>query len=48
MGAKISGAGTSQIRITGVEKLGSCFMEVIPDRIEAGTYVIAGALMAKI
>jgi len=47
MGAKISGAGTSQIRITGVEKLGSCYMEVIPDRIEAGTYVIAGALMGK-
>jgi UDP-N-acetylglucosamine 1-carboxyvinyltransferase len=47
MGAKITGAGTSQIRITGVEKLGSCYMEVIPDRIEAGTYVIAGALMGK-
>jgi UDP-N-acetylglucosamine 1-carboxyvinyltransferase len=47
MGAKITGAGTSQIKITGVEKLGSCYMEVIPDRIEAGTYVIAGALMGK-
>lgn len=45
MGAKITGAGTSTIRITGVEKLGKCFIEVIPDRIEAGTYVIAGALM---
>ena len=47
MGAKITGAGTSKIRIIGVEKLGSCFTEVIPDRIEAGTYVIAGALMGN-
>ena len=45
MGAKITGAGTSEIRIIGVERLGSCFTEVIPDRIEAGTYIIAGALM---
>lgn len=45
MGAKITGAGTSEIRIVGVEHLGSCFSEVIPDRIEAGTYIIAGALM---
>lgn len=45
MGAKITGAGTSTIRITGVEHLGNCYMEVIPDRIEAGTYIIAGALM---
>jgi len=44
MGAKISGAGTSTIRITGVEYLGSGFAEVIPDRIETGTYIIAGAL----
>ncbi len=43
MGAKIRGAGTSSIEITGVEKLGKCFHEVIPDRIEAGTYVILGA-----
>jgi UDP-N-acetylglucosamine 1-carboxyvinyltransferase len=47
MGAKITGAGTSEIRIVGVEKLGHGFAEVIPDRIEAGTYVIAGALMGK-
>lgn len=47
MGAKITGAGTSEIRIVGVEKLGSCFIKVIPDRIEAGTYVIAGALMGN-
>ena len=47
MGAKITGAGTSEIRIVGVSKLGSGFTEVIPDRIEAGTYVIAGALVGK-
>jgi len=47
MGAKITGAGTSEIRIIGVEKLGSCFTEVIPDRIEAGTYILAGALMGN-
>ena len=47
MGAIIKGAGTSVITITGVEKLGSCYTEVIPDRIEAGTYIIAGALMGK-
>lgn len=44
MGAKITGAGTSTIKIVGVEKLNGCFHEVIPDRIEAGTYIIAGAL----
>ena len=44
MGANISGAGTSTIRIEGVEHLGKCFHEVIPDRIEAGTYIIIGAL----
>lgn len=44
MGAKISGAGTSTIKIRGVDYLGKCFHEVIPDRIEAGTYVIIGAL----
>ena len=45
MGAKILGAGTNNIEIIGVEKLDSCFTEVIPDRIEAGTYLIAGALV---
>ena len=44
MGAKISGAGTSTIKIKGVNHLGKCFHEVIPDRIEAGTYIIIGAL----
>ncbi len=47
MGAKITGAGTSTIHITGVDYLGSCFTEVIPDRIETGTYMIAGALMGE-
>ena len=44
MGAKINGAGTSTIKIEGVEYLHQCFHEVIPDRIEAGTYIIIGAL----
>lgn len=44
MGAKITGAGTSTIKIEGVDYLGKCFHEVIPDRIEAGTYIIIGAL----
>ncbi len=47
MGAKITGAGTSEITIKGVSKLGDGFVEVIPDRIEAGTYTIAGALMGN-
>lgn len=45
MGAKITGAGTSEIKIKGVTKLKGCYTEVIPDRIEAGTYIIAGAIM---
>ena len=47
MGAKISGAGTSEIKIIGVDHLGKGVIDVIPDRIEAGTYAIAGALMGK-
>lgn len=47
MGADIKGAGTSQITIKGVLKLGSCYTEVIPDRIETGTYLIAGALVGN-
>ena len=47
MGAKIKGAGTSTITITGVKYLHSCFHEVIPDRIEAGTYLVIGALLGK-
>ena len=45
MGAKITGAGTSTIKIVGVETMDGCFHNVIPDRIEAGTYIILGALM---
>ena len=47
MGADIEGAGTSEIIITGVEKLGKAYIEVIPDRIEAGTYIILGALLGN-
>lgn len=47
MGAKIKGAGTSTITIIGVKYLHSCFHEVIPDRIEAGTYLIIAALLGK-
>ena len=47
MGAKITGAGTSEIKIKGVSKLTGCFSEVIPDRIETGTYMIAGALLGE-
>lgn len=47
MGAKITGAGTSEIRIKGVQFLKGCFTEVIPDRIETGTYIIAGALLGE-
>lgn len=44
MGAKISGAGTSRIEIEGVEKLEPCEYTIIPDRIVAGTYIIAAIL----
>ena len=47
MGAKISGAGTSEIKIEGVKYLSSGVIDVIPDRIEAGTYAIIGALTGK-
>lgn len=47
MGAKITGAGTSEIRVMGVTKLHGCFHEVIPDRIETGTYLIIGALVGE-
>ncbi len=47
MGAKITGAGTSTIKIEGVNYLHKCFHEVIPDRIEAGTYIIIGALCGR-
>ena len=44
MGAKIEGAGTSTIRIKGVSKLNGAKHRIIPDRIEAGTFIIAGAM----
>jgi len=44
MGAKIEGAGTATIRIQGVKELGGAEHEIIPDRIEAGTFLIAGAI----
>tara|TARA_Y100001968_G_scaffold330301_1_gene381796 strand:+ start:7963 stop:9339 length:1377 start_codon:yes stop_codon:yes gene_type:complete len=44
MGAKISGAGTSKITINGVQKLNGCSHQAIPDRIEAGTFLIAAAI----
>ena len=47
MGAQIRGAGTNEITIIGVDKLDGCFHEIIPDRIEAGTYIIMAAACAK-
>lgn len=43
MGANIKGAGTATIEIIGVEKLNGCAFEVMPDRIETGTYLVAAA-----
>ncbi|MFQ6793361.1 UDP-N-acetylglucosamine 1-carboxyvinyltransferase [Thomasclavelia sp.] len=43
MGARIHGAGTDKIVIEGVESLGGCYHEIIPDRIEAGTFLIIAA-----
>ena len=44
MGAKVEGAGTSTIRVTGVSKLHGATHSVIPDRIEAGTFAVAAAM----
>ncbi|NBW89696.1 MAG: UDP-N-acetylglucosamine 1-carboxyvinyltransferase [Gammaproteobacteria bacterium] len=44
MGAKVRGAGTDKIIIDGVEKLHGAQYDVLPDRIEAGTYLLAGAI----
>jgi UDP-N-acetylglucosamine 1-carboxyvinyltransferase len=46
MGAKISGAGTDKIVVQGVKALHGTEYEVLPDRIEAGTYLVAGAITA--
>ncbi len=47
MGAKIEGAGTRRIIIEGVKELHGTEHEVIPDRIEAGTYLVAGAIAGE-
>ena len=47
MGARIHGMGTSTLTIDGVDRLGGCMHEIIPDRIEASTYLIIAAAMAK-
>ena len=44
MGARIRGAGTNQIEIDGVEELGGADYQVIPDRVEAGSYMLAAAM----
>ncbi|MFL6650373.1 MAG: UDP-N-acetylglucosamine 1-carboxyvinyltransferase [Sulfurifustaceae bacterium] len=44
MGARVRGAGTDEITIEGVERLHSAQHDVIPDRIETGTYLVAGAM----
>jgi UDP-N-acetylglucosamine 1-carboxyvinyltransferase len=44
MGAKIEGAGTSTVRIRGVARLGGATHRIVPDRIEAATFLIAGAM----
>ncbi|MBD8513099.1 UDP-N-acetylglucosamine 1-carboxyvinyltransferase [Photobacterium sp. WH77] len=44
LGAKISGAGTDTIVIEGVERLGGGYHEVLPDRIETGTFLVAAAI----
>jgi UDP-N-acetylglucosamine 1-carboxyvinyltransferase len=47
MGAKIEGAGTRRIIVEGVKELHGAEHDVIPDRIEAGTFLIAGAIIGK-
>jgi UDP-N-acetylglucosamine 1-carboxyvinyltransferase len=47
MGAQIKGAGTNEIRIDGVDSLHGCRHSIIPDRIEAGTYMILAAAMGQ-
>ena len=44
MGAKIKGAGTDKIEIIGVKKLSEVSYNIMPDRIETGTYLVAGAI----
>lgn len=47
MGAHVRGAGTNVITIEGVDSLSGCFHEIIPDRIEAGTFLILAAAAAE-
>ena len=47
MGAKIKGAGSAEIVIEGVKELHGAEVKVIPDRIEAGTYIIIGSLLGR-
>jgi UDP-N-acetylglucosamine 1-carboxyvinyltransferase len=47
MGAQIRGVGTNVITIDGVDSLDGCFHEIIPDRIEAGTFLIIAAAMGQ-
>jgi UDP-N-acetylglucosamine 1-carboxyvinyltransferase len=44
MGARIEGGGTSSLRVHGVQTLGGATHSIIPDRIEAGTFLVAGAI----
>lgn len=44
MGANVKGAGTGTIKIEGVEKLHAADHTIIPDRIEAGTFMVAAAI----
>ena len=44
MGARIEGCGTSSLRVQGVAELGGASHSIIPDRIEAGTFLVAGAI----
>jgi UDP-N-acetylglucosamine 1-carboxyvinyltransferase len=44
MGARVAGAGTDTIVVEGRERLGGCEYEVLPDRIESGTFLVAGAI----
>lgn len=44
MGARIEGAGSNTIIVHGVERLHGCHYEVLPDRIETGTFLVAGAI----
>lgn len=48
MGAHVSGAGTDEIRIKGVERLHGCTHTLIPDRLEAGTFMIFGAVSGEV